>query len=62
MLTMFEDDASVLAATRAGSPSYVLKDADGEDIFSPTITRRLTGYVATPGRGRDATSSRASRA
>ncbi|MDQ3925396.1 MAG: response regulator transcription factor [Actinomycetota bacterium] len=62
MLTMFEDDDSVLAAIRAGARGYVLKGADGaqtlraihavadgEAIFSPTITRRLTGYFATPG-------------
>jgi DNA-binding NarL/FixJ family response regulator len=62
MLTMFEDDKSILAAMRAGAHGYVLKGADGaetlraihavangEAIFSPTITRRLTGYFATPG-------------
>jgi DNA-binding NarL/FixJ family response regulator len=61
MLTMFEDDDSVFAAIRAGARGYVLKGADGaqtlraihavadgEAIFSPTITRRLTGYFATP--------------
>ena len=62
MLTMFEDDKSILAAMRAGAHGYVLKGADGaetlrainavahgEAIFSPTITRRLTEYFATPG-------------
>jgi DNA-binding NarL/FixJ family response regulator len=62
MLTMFEDDKSILAAMRAGAHGYVLKGADGtemlraihavangEAIFSPTITQRLTGYFATPG-------------
>ncbi len=62
MLTMFEDDDSVFAAIRAGARGYVLKGADGaqtlraihavadgEAIFSPTITRRLTWYFATPG-------------
>ncbi len=52
MLTMFEDDDSVLAAMRAGAQGYVLKGADGaqtlrairavtdgEAIFGPTITR-----------------------
>jgi DNA-binding NarL/FixJ family response regulator len=52
MLTMFEDDDSVLAALRAGAHGYVLKGADGaetlrainavadgEAIFGPTITR-----------------------
>ena len=62
MLTMFEDDKSILAAMRAGAHGYVLKGADGaetlraihavangEAIFSPTITRRLTEYFATAG-------------
>ncbi|HET7273479.1 MAG TPA: response regulator transcription factor [Rubrobacter sp.] len=62
MLTMFEDDKSILAAMRAGAHGYVLKGADGaetlrairaaasgEAIFSPTITRRLTEYFATSG-------------
>ena len=61
MLTMFEDDKSIFAAMRAGAHGYVLKGADGaemlraihavangEAIFSPTITRRLTGYFAAP--------------
>ena len=52
MLTMFEDDDSVLAAMRAGAQGYVLKGADGaqtlrairavddgEAIFGPEITR-----------------------
>jgi DNA-binding NarL/FixJ family response regulator len=62
MLTMFDDDKSIFAAIRAGAHGYVLKGADGvetlraiqaaasgEAIFSPTITRRLTEYFATPG-------------
>jgi DNA-binding NarL/FixJ family response regulator len=72
MLTMFEDDDSVLAAMRAGAHGYVLKGADGaqtlraihavadgEAIFGPTITRRLTTYFGTPGRDQETTSSRA---
>jgi DNA-binding NarL/FixJ family response regulator len=64
MLTMFEDDKSIFAAMRAGVHGYVLKGADGaetlraihavangEAIFSPTITQRLTGYFATPRQG-----------
>jgi DNA-binding NarL/FixJ family response regulator len=62
MLTMFEDDRSVLAAVRAGARGYVLKGADGAEtlraihavadgdaIFGPTIARRLTEYFAKPG-------------
>jgi DNA-binding NarL/FixJ family response regulator len=62
MLTMFEDDSSVLAAVRAGARGYVLKGADGtetlraihavadgEAIFGPAIARRLSEYFATPG-------------
>jgi DNA-binding NarL/FixJ family response regulator len=62
LLTMFEDDDSVFAAMRAGAHGSVLKGADGaatlraihavangEAIFSPSITQRLTGYFATPG-------------
>jgi DNA-binding NarL/FixJ family response regulator len=69
MLTTFEDDDSVFAAMRAGAHGYVLKGADGaatlraihavangESIFSPTITQRLTEYFATPG-GEPKTSS-----
>jgi DNA-binding NarL/FixJ family response regulator len=61
MLTMFEDDDSVFAAMRAGAHGSVLKGADGaatlraihaaangEALFSPSITRRLTEYFATP--------------
>lgn len=72
MLTMFEDDKSILAAVRAGAHGYILKGADGaetlravhaaasgEAIFSPTITRRLTEYFATPGRGFNTSSDRA---
>jgi DNA-binding NarL/FixJ family response regulator len=72
MLTMFEDDKSILAAMRAGAHGYVLKGADGaetlraihavangEAIFSPTITRRLTGYFATPGGDSKASSDQA---
>ena len=72
MLTMFEDDKSIFAAMRAGAHGYVLKGADGNDtlraihaaasgeaIFSPTITRRLTEYFATPERERETTSVQA---
>jgi DNA-binding NarL/FixJ family response regulator len=72
MLTMFEDDKSIFAAMRAGAHGYVLKGADGaetlraihavasgEAIFSPAITRRLTGYFATPGGDTEKSSSQA---
>ncbi len=61
MLTMFEDDKSIFAAMRAGAHGYVLKGADGaetlraihaaangEAIFSPAITQRLTEYFSAP--------------
>jgi DNA-binding NarL/FixJ family response regulator len=61
MVTMSEEDESVIAAMQAGARGYVLKDAEGEEtlrairavaggeaIFSPTIARRLAGYFATP--------------
>jgi DNA-binding NarL/FixJ family response regulator len=55
-LTMFEDDASVFAAMRAGARGYLLKGApkdellrairavaNGEAIFGPAVARRLVG-------------------
>lgn len=61
MLTMFEDDASVFAAMRAGARGYILKGADGEEtirairsvaggeaIFGPGIAHRLTQFFAAP--------------
>jgi DNA-binding NarL/FixJ family response regulator len=60
VLTMFEDDASVFTALRAGARGYVLKDAEKEDllrairavgrgeaIFSPGVASRIVGYFAT---------------
>jgi DNA-binding NarL/FixJ family response regulator len=60
MLTMFQDDASIFAALRAGARGYVLKDADrtdllravravgsGEAIFSPTIAARVLDHFGT---------------
>jgi DNA-binding NarL/FixJ family response regulator len=59
MLTMFEDDASVFAAMRAGARGYVLKGADqtgmlrairgvanGESMFSPEIAQRLMRFFS----------------
>jgi DNA-binding NarL/FixJ family response regulator len=63
VVTMFEDDASVFTAMRAGARGYVLKDAQkadllrairavgrGEAIFSPAIAGRLIDFFgAVPG-------------
>ncbi|SEJ94203.1 two component transcriptional regulator, LuxR family [Deinococcus reticulitermitis] len=59
MLTMFDDDASVFDAMRAGARGYLLKGAghqdvlralhaaaSGEAIFSPGIAARLGRYFA----------------
>ncbi len=61
IVTMFEDDASVFTAMRAGARGYVLKDAQkddmlaairavgrGEAIFSPAIAVRLIDFFAAP--------------
>ncbi len=61
MVTMFEDDASVFSAMRAGARGYILKDADkaevlraveaignGEAIFAPSIATRLIAFFAAP--------------
>lgn len=60
IVTMFEDDASVFTAMRAGARGYVLKDAAkddmlrairavgrGEAIFSPGIAARLMDFFST---------------
>lgn len=57
MVTMFEDDASVFTAMRAGAHGYILKDAqkedllrairaagNGEAIFSPAIASRMIDF------------------
>jgi DNA-binding NarL/FixJ family response regulator len=62
IVTMFEDDASVFTAMRAGAHGYVLKDAQkeeivrairavgsGEAIFSATIAARVMEFFATGG-------------
>jgi DNA-binding NarL/FixJ family response regulator len=59
VITMFDDDASVFAAMRAGARGYVLKDADqeeltrairavqrGEAIFGPAVADRLAQLFA----------------
>src|SRR5579859_1715298 len=61
IITMFEDDASVFMAMRAGARGYVLKDAlkadmlqairavgRGEAIFSPAIATRLIDFFSAP--------------
>jgi DNA-binding NarL/FixJ family response regulator len=59
ILTMFQDEASVFTAMRAGARGYVLKDADkddilrallavgrGEAIFSPEVATRIVDFFA----------------
>lgn len=61
VVTMFEDDASVFAAMRAGARGYVLKGADqeevlrviravvrGEALFGPAIADRLINFFSRP--------------
>jgi DNA-binding NarL/FixJ family response regulator len=61
MLTMFEDDASIFLAMRAGARGYLLKDTEkgellrairavgnGEAIFSPAIATRLIAFFDAP--------------
>lgn len=61
IITMFEDDASVFTAMRAGARGYMLKDTQkadmlaaiqaagrGEAIFSPGIATRLIDFFAAP--------------
>ncbi|HEX5157031.1 MAG TPA: response regulator transcription factor [Ktedonobacterales bacterium] len=61
IITMFEDDASVFAAMRAGARGYLLKGAagdetirairavsEGEAIFSPSVARRVIQYFQAP--------------
>lgn len=60
IVTMFEDDASVFTAMRAGARGYILKDAEkddllrairsvgaGEGIFSPGIAARMIDFFTT---------------
>jgi len=63
MLTMYDDDATVFQAMRAGARGYVVKTeapaavvaairsaALGETIFSAALAHRLTGWFAGMGR------------
>jgi len=60
VLTMFEDDASVFAAMRAGARGYLLKGAEqeeivrairavaaGDAIFGPAIAQRIIEHFST---------------
>ncbi|SNQ45791.1 Transcriptional regulatory protein LiaR [Frankia canadensis] len=64
MLTMFEDDETLVAAMRAGARGYLLKGADQEDILQairsvargqvvlgPGVAGRLLDQLAAPGAG-----------
>jgi len=59
VLTMFDDDASVFQAMRAGARGYLLKGAgeqeierairgvaDGEAIFGPAVAQRVLDYLS----------------
>jgi DNA-binding NarL/FixJ family response regulator len=61
VLTMYDDDASVFAAMRAGARGYLLKGADqadivravsavagGEAIFGAPVARRIIEFFAAP--------------
>ena len=61
MLTMYDDDESILGAVRAGALGYVQKGADAEDliraiaavaageaIFAPGLARRALQALSTP--------------
>ena len=61
VLTLFEDDDSVLSAMRAGARGYLLKGAEQQDILAairsvvagqvvigPGVAGRLIGYLSAP--------------
>lgn len=61
ILTMYDDDATVMTAMQAGAQGYLLKEAEQEDIvraihavmageaiFGPGIAERVLGYFADP--------------
>ena len=61
VLTMFDDDASVFAAMRAGARGYLVKGADadeivgairavaaGEAVFGAALATRILGFFANP--------------
>ena len=49
MVTMFEDDASIFTAMRAGARGYVLKDAAKDDVLGAIRTVGRGGAVFSPG-------------
>lgn len=62
VVTMFEDDESVLAAIRSGARGYLLKDASsvevvravlaaaaGESVFGSAVARRLLAHLSGSG-------------
>lgn len=63
VLSMFEDDASVVSALRAGAGGYVLKEsrrgellraieatASGQAVFDPAVARRVVGFALADAR------------
>lgn len=64
VLSMFDDDATVFQAIKAGARGYVVKSespetilsairsvARGEAVFSPTLAGRMTSWFSALGRG-----------
>jgi DNA-binding NarL/FixJ family response regulator len=49
VVTMFEDDATVFTAMRAGARGYVLKDDDKDDVLGAVRTVGRGGAVFGPG-------------
>ena len=60
MLTMYDDDATVFAAMRAGAQGYLLKDAEpdevaggiravtsGQAIFGPGVAQRMLTFLSS---------------
>jgi DNA-binding NarL/FixJ family response regulator len=67
ILTTFELDEYVFEALRTGASGFLVKDTEpvellrgvravaaGDALLSPSVTRRVIGEFATPGRGRSA--------
>lgn len=61
MLTMFDDDATLFTAMKAGAHGYLLKEAEpddivravrsvvaGEAVFGPGVASRVLGYFVDP--------------